>query len=33
VTGIAFGGDCGVAEVELSDDGGGTWRAAELGPD
>ena len=33
VRGIAFGGDCGVAEVELSDDGGGTWRAAALGPD
>ena len=33
VRGIAFGGDCGVAKVELSDDGGGTWRAAALGPD
>lgn len=30
--GIAFGGDCGVARVELSADGGG-WRAASLGPD
>jgi DMSO/TMAO reductase YedYZ molybdopterin-dependent catalytic subunit len=33
VRGIAFGGDCGVAQVELSDDGGSTWRAAALGPD
>ena len=33
VRGIAFGGDCGVAEVQLSDDGGSTWRAARLGPD
>ena len=33
VRGIAFGGDCGVARVELSDDGGATWRAAALGPD
>ena len=33
VRGIAFGGDCGVAEVQLSDDGGSTWRAATLGPD
>jgi DMSO/TMAO reductase YedYZ molybdopterin-dependent catalytic subunit len=33
VRGIAFGGDCGVARVELSDDGGGSWRAATLGPD
>jgi DMSO/TMAO reductase YedYZ molybdopterin-dependent catalytic subunit len=33
VRGIAFGGDCGVARVELSDDGGGSWRAAALGPD
>jgi len=31
--GIAFGGDCGVAKVEVSDDGGGSWRAASLGPD
>ena len=30
VRGIAFGGDCGVAQVELSDDGGSTWRAAAL---
>jgi len=33
VRGIAFGGDCGVAEVELSDDGGRTWRATALDPD
>jgi DMSO/TMAO reductase YedYZ molybdopterin-dependent catalytic subunit len=33
VRGIAFGGDCGVAQVRLSDDSGSTWRAAELGPD
>jgi DMSO/TMAO reductase YedYZ molybdopterin-dependent catalytic subunit len=33
VRGIAFGGDCGVAKVELSGDGGGTWGAAALGPD
>src|SRR5277367_2242637 len=33
VRGIAFGGDCGVAQVELWDDGGTTWRAAALDPD
>src|SRR5271168_5409554 len=33
VRGIALGGDCGVAQVQLSDDGGSTWRAAALGPD
>jgi DMSO/TMAO reductase YedYZ molybdopterin-dependent catalytic subunit len=33
IRGIAFGGDCGVAKVELSDDGGKTWRAAALGSD
>jgi DMSO/TMAO reductase YedYZ molybdopterin-dependent catalytic subunit len=33
VRGIAFGGDCGVAQVQLSDDGGTSWRAAALGPD
>src|SRR5271170_907224 len=33
VRGIAFGGDCGVAKVELSDDGGTTWRTATLEPD
>jgi DMSO/TMAO reductase YedYZ molybdopterin-dependent catalytic subunit len=31
--GIAFGGDCGVAQVELSADGGRSWRRADLGPD
>ncbi len=31
--GIAFGGDCGVARVEISTDGGATWREATLGPD
>ncbi len=33
VRGIAFGGDCGVARVDLSQDGGQTWQAATLGPD
>jgi DMSO/TMAO reductase YedYZ molybdopterin-dependent catalytic subunit len=33
VRGIAFGGDCGVARVDLSDDGGATWRAAALDSD
>jgi DMSO/TMAO reductase YedYZ molybdopterin-dependent catalytic subunit len=31
--GIAFGGDCGVAKVELSTDGGATWQSAKLGHD
>src|SRR5262249_20972678 len=31
--GIAFGGDSGVAEVDLSSDGGKTWQAAQLGKD
>jgi hypothetical protein len=31
--GIAFGGDCGVAKVDLSLDGGQSWRGAELGRD
>jgi DMSO/TMAO reductase YedYZ molybdopterin-dependent catalytic subunit len=31
--GIAFGGDCGVAQVELSADAGQTWRPARLGHD
>jgi len=31
--GIAFGGDCAVASVEFSSDGGKSWRAAKLGPD
>ena len=29
--GIAFGGDCGVTQVDVSTDDGGTWRQAELG--
>ena len=33
VRGIAFGGDAGVARVDLSTDGGTTWRATMLGPD
>jgi hypothetical protein len=33
VRGIAFGGDCGVARVELSSDGGKTWRPTVLGSD
>ena len=33
VRGIAFGGDTGVAKVDLSSDGGKTWQAAQLGKD
>jgi DMSO/TMAO reductase YedYZ molybdopterin-dependent catalytic subunit len=33
IRGIAFGGDCGVAQVELSADGGQSWRQAQLGRD
>ncbi|MBS0237231.1 MAG: molybdopterin-dependent oxidoreductase [Proteobacteria bacterium] len=33
VRGIAFGGDCGVAKVEISVDSGANWQLAELGPD
>jgi hypothetical protein len=33
VSGIAMGGDCGVARVELSTDGGATWQKARLGED
>lgn len=33
VGGIAFGGDTGVAKVELSSDGGRSWQPAALGPD
>jgi hypothetical protein len=33
VRGISFGGDCGVAQVELSADGGRSWRKTELGRD
>jgi DMSO/TMAO reductase YedYZ molybdopterin-dependent catalytic subunit len=32
VRGIAFGGDCGVSQVEISADGH-SWRKTELGPD
>jgi len=31
--GIAFGGDAGVARVDVSSDGGRTWQAAQLGND
>ena len=31
--GIAFGGDTGVARVDLSSDGGKTWQVAKLGSD
>jgi hypothetical protein len=31
--GIAFGGDRGVKNVDLSVDGGANWTATELGPD
>lgn len=31
--GIAFGGDCGVARVDVSADGGVSWRPASLGAD
>ena len=31
--GIAFGGDCGVARVDLSVDGGLNWQPTTLGPD
>ena len=31
--GLAMGGDCGVAKVEISGDGGQTWRDAKLGKD
>src|SRR4030088_828597 len=31
--GIAFGGDCGVARVDLSIDGGKSWQLTELGKD
>jgi len=33
VRGIAFGGDAGVKRVDVSTDGGKTWRAARLGKD
>jgi hypothetical protein len=31
--GIAFGGDTGVKSVEISPDGGSSWRQTELGKD
>ncbi|HVA12373.1 MAG TPA: hypothetical protein VNF99_03910 [Stellaceae bacterium] len=31
--GIAFGGDAGVARVDISSDGGKTWHSAQLGRD
>lgn len=31
--GIAFGGDCGVSQVELSSDGGHSWQKTNLGRD
>jgi hypothetical protein len=33
VRGIAFGGDCGVSEVELSADSGKSWQKTALGKD
>jgi hypothetical protein len=33
VGGIAMGGDCGVAKVDVSTDGGRTWYRTTLGPD
>jgi DMSO/TMAO reductase YedYZ molybdopterin-dependent catalytic subunit len=33
VRGIAFGGDTGVRNVQVSSDGGSSWLAARLGPD
>jgi DMSO/TMAO reductase YedYZ molybdopterin-dependent catalytic subunit len=33
VRGIAFGGDCGVSQVELSTDGGRSWHRTALGRD
>jgi DMSO/TMAO reductase YedYZ molybdopterin-dependent catalytic subunit len=33
VRGIAFGGDCGVSQVELTADGGNSWQKTALGPD
>jgi DMSO/TMAO reductase YedYZ molybdopterin-dependent catalytic subunit len=33
VRGIAFGGDCGVARVDVSSDGGRSWQQAALGRD
>lgn len=33
ISGIAMGGDCGVAKVELSTDGGKSWQTTTLGKD
>ena len=33
VRGIAFGGDSGVSQVEVSTDGGQSWQKSELGRD
>jgi DMSO/TMAO reductase YedYZ molybdopterin-dependent catalytic subunit len=33
VRGIAFGGDAGVSQVDLSADGGRSWQKTDLGPD
>jgi len=33
IGGIAMGGDCGVAKVDVSSDGGRTWYRTALGPD
>ena len=33
VGGIAMGGDCGVARIDVSSDGGLSWHAGTLGPD
>ena len=33
LNGIAFDGGYGIREVEISDDGGSTWRRVSLGPD
>ncbi|MDE1917052.1 MAG: molybdopterin-dependent oxidoreductase [Sphingomonadales bacterium] len=33
LSGIAMGGDCGVAKVEISTDGGKSWQLAALGED
>ena len=33
IGGIAMGGDCGVAKVDVSTDGGRTWWKTRLGPD
>jgi hypothetical protein len=32
IAGVAFAGNRGISKVEISDDGGQTWRAAQLTP-